>query len=54
MLSKEEVLEIIFYCDSHKINRSDRLQELGISHWNFFNRVVIILKLRNHVHNKNR
>ena len=36
MLSKEEVLEIISYCDSHKINRSDRLQELGISHWNFY------------------
>ena len=29
MLSKEEVLEIISYCDSYKINRSDRLQELG-------------------------
>ena len=36
MLSKEEVLEIISYCDSHKINRSDRLQELGISPWNFY------------------
>lgn len=36
MLSKEEVLEIISYCDSHKINRSARLQELGISHWNFY------------------
>ena len=36
MLSKEEVLEIISYCDSHKITRSDRLQELGISHWNFY------------------
>ena len=36
MLSKEEVLEIISHCDSHKINYSDRLQELGISHWNFY------------------
>ena len=36
MLSKEEVLEIISYCDFHKVNRSDRLQELGISHWNFY------------------
>ncbi len=36
MLSKEEVLEIISYCGFHKVNRSDRLQELGISHWNFY------------------
>lgn len=36
MLSKEEVLEIISYCDTHRINSSDRLQELGISHWNFY------------------
>ena len=36
MLSKEEVLEIIYYCDSHKINHYDRLQELGISHWTFY------------------
>lgn len=36
MLSKEEVLEIISYCNTHKINRSIRLQELGISHWNFY------------------
>lgn len=36
MLSKEEVLEIISYCDTHRINRTTRLQELGISHWNFY------------------
>ena len=36
MLSKEEVLEIISYCDTHRINRADRLHELGISHWNFY------------------
>ncbi|MBD5296150.1 MAG: hypothetical protein HDS25_07540 [Bacteroides sp.] len=36
MLSKKEVLEIISYCEFHKINHSDRLQELGISHWNFY------------------
>ena len=36
MLGKEEVLEIISYCDSHIIHRSDRLQELGICHWNFY------------------
>ena len=36
MLSKEEVLGIITYCDSHNIKRSARLQELGISHWNFY------------------
>lgn len=36
MLSKEEVLEIISYCDSHKIQRSTRLKELGITHWEFY------------------
>ena len=36
MLSKEEVLEIISYCDSHKIQRSVRLKELGITHWEFY------------------
>lgn len=36
MLSKEQILEIISYCDTHGIRRADRLQELGISHWNFY------------------
>ena len=36
MLSKEEVIEIISYCDTHRIQRSDRLKELGISHWEFY------------------
>ena len=36
MLSKEEVLEIISYCDSHKVQRSTRLKELGITHREFY------------------
>ncbi len=36
MLSKEEVLEIISYCECHKIQRSARLNELGITHWEFY------------------
>ena len=36
MLSKEEVLDIMSYCDTHKINRAHRLQQLGISHWQFY------------------
>lgn len=36
MLGKEEVLEIISYCNTHQIKRFDRLRELGISHWNFY------------------
>ena len=36
MLSKGDVLEIISSCDSNKIKRSDRLQKLEISHWNFY------------------
>lgn len=31
MLSKEQVLEIISYCDTHGVQRKARLQELGIS-----------------------
>lgn len=36
MLSKEQVLEIIGYCDTHGITRRDRLMELGITHWEFY------------------
>lgn len=36
MLSKEEVLEIISYCDENGINRKDRLEELGIGEWLFY------------------
>ena len=36
MLSKEEVLEIIAYCDTHKVRHGARLMELGISQWNFY------------------
>ena len=36
MLSKEEVLEIISYCDTHGVQRKARLRELGITEWNFY------------------
>ena len=36
MLSKEEVLEIISYCDTHEVQRKTRLRELGITEWNFY------------------
>lgn len=36
MLSKEQVLDIIAYCDEHKINRKVRLKELGIGEWQFY------------------
>lgn len=36
MLSKEEVIDIISYCREHKMNRGARLEELGISKWNFY------------------
>ena len=35
-MSKEDVLEIISYCDSHKIQRSKWLRELGITHREFY------------------
>ena len=36
MLSKEEVLEIIAYCDSNGVTRKSRLKELGIGEWAFY------------------
>ena len=36
MLSKEEILEIISYCDTHGVQRKVRLRELGITEWNFY------------------
>lgn len=36
MLSKEEVLEIISYCDTHGVQRKARLRELGVSEWIFY------------------
>lgn len=39
MLSKEEVLEIIFYCDSHKINRGYTMfQSFGVAEISIENR----------------
>ena len=36
MLSKEQLLEIISYCETHGVRRKDRLRELGISEWDFY------------------
>lgn len=36
MLSKEQVLEIIAYCENHGVLRKARLRELGITEWNFY------------------
>lgn len=36
MLSKEEVLDIIAYCKENNVNRKDRLIELGLSEWSFY------------------
>lgn len=36
MLSKEQVLEIIAYCDDHGVQRKVRLRKLGITEWNFY------------------
>lgn len=36
MLSKEQILDIISYCKNNKISRKDRLKELGLSPWSFY------------------
>lgn len=36
MLTKQEVLEIISYCQEHGISRKERLIQLGIGEWAFY------------------
>ena len=36
MMTKEEVAQVIAYCDENKISYKQRLSELGISPWNFY------------------
>ena len=36
MMTKEEVAQVIAYCDENKIGYKQRLSELGISPWNFY------------------
>ena len=36
MMTKEDVAQVIAYCDENKISCKQRLSELGISPWNFY------------------
>ena len=36
MMTKEEIAQVIAYCDENKISYKQRLSELGISPWNFY------------------
>ena len=36
MMTKEEVAQVIAYCDENKISYKPRLSELGISPWSFY------------------
>ena len=36
MMTKEEVAQVMAYCDENKISYKQRLSELGISPWNFY------------------
>lgn len=35
-LSKTEVMEIVAYCKENHVRYNDRLRELGVSQWNFY------------------
>ena len=35
-MTKEEVAQVMAYCDENKISYKQRLSELGISPWNFY------------------
>lgn len=36
MMTKEDVAQVIAYCDENKISYKQRLAELGINPWNFY------------------
>ena len=36
MMTKEEIAEVVTYCDENKISYKQRLSELGISEWSFY------------------
>ena len=36
MMTKEEVAQVIAYCDENKISYKQRLSELGINPWSFY------------------
>lgn len=35
-MTKEEVAQVIAYCDENKISYKQRLEELGINPWSFY------------------
>ena len=35
MMTKEEVAEVVEYCEENKVSYKQRLAELGINAWNF-------------------
>ena len=36
MMTKEEVAQVIAYCDENKISYKQRLEEFGINPWSFY------------------
>ena len=36
MMTKEEVAEVVAYCEENKVSYKQRLAELGINAWNFY------------------
>ena len=36
MMTKEKVAQVIAYCDENKIGYKQRLEELGINPWSFY------------------
>ena len=37
MMTKEEVMDIVSYCKENKVTYEQRLKELGVSQWRFYN-----------------
>ena len=36
MMTKEEVAQVITYCEENKISYKQRLAEMGVNPWNFY------------------
>ena len=43
MMTKEEVAQVIAYCDENKISYKQRLSELGVNPWSFYDATADIL-----------
>ena len=49
MMTREEVAEIMTYCQEHTVSYKDRLAELGIAPWRFYDAKPDMLNNSKHI-----